>query len=217
MEKILTPILAFFFEENPLISIFSLILASCSLLLIYSDWPIEKKLGLTLLSFFSCFIIIKILSLIYNAVKTFLLIIYYKLKKHYSYQQYLKEKEKDKNREMNEKLETLWSIVDNCSKEEQQLLMEFIKNKNKPIIKEDTYNNKILNSNLVHKTIHKPQEIYTEYTKPKSPYAIGISRTVCTRPEYKYILKEEVYELLKESWERYGRISHFKEDEEGES
>ena len=208
MEKILTPILSFFFKENPLISIFSLIIASCSLLLLYSDWPIDKKLGLTLLVFFSCFIIIRVLSLIYN-----------KFKNHYSYQQYLKEKEKHKERELNEKLETLWSLVDNCSKEEQQLLMEFIKNKNKPIIREETYNHKILNSDLVHKTIHKAQETQTVCTKPKSPYAIGISRTEYTRPEYKYILKEDVYELVKESWKRYERISHFKEvqkeDEEG--
>lgn len=210
MEKNLTTILSFIFEENLLISIYSLISAIFSLLLIPSDWSIVKKLDiglLLLLLFLIWFAVIKttftIISFTWNIVR-----------KCYSHQRYIKENQRYKERELRENLEALWNFVDGCSDKEYRLLMEFIKNNNKPIIKEDAYNYKegILTSNLVHKTLHKAGETHTEFSKPTNSNAVGRQIQVYSPPKYKYILKEHVYQLLRYSWEKYGRISHFVEE-----
>ena len=91
-------------------------------------------------------------------------------------------------------------------------MMEFIENKNEPIIKEEKYNHDdwLLRSDWVHKTLYKKGEIELEVSKPASPDAIPIERRVIMPDEYKYILTKDVYEAASYSYNHYGRISHFK-------
>lgn len=210
MEKISTNILSFIFEKNLLISIYSLISAIFSLLLIPSDWSIIKKIDIglfLLLLFLIWFVVIKTTITVISFIGTI-------VKKYYLHQRYIKENQRYKERELRENLEALWTFVDGCSNKEYRLLMDFIKNNNTPIIKEYAYNSKesILTSNLVHKTLYKAGKTHTEFSKPTNANAVGRQIQVYSQPKYKYILKENVYQLLKYSWENYGRISHFVEE-----
>ena len=96
-----------------------------------------------------------------------------------------KKVEKDKHRE---KMENLWSFVEGLNQNERKILIRFLKNKNEPIDFFFTESGNLFSSNYICKQIC---------------YDGGTRYTKC-------VLKESFFQDLTESYELYGRISHFK-------
>ena len=93
-------------------------------------------------------------------------------------------------RELQEDLELLWTEVDSFSLSDYKLLLQFVKTENKPYFSSGVfYGNCLLNSEWVHKTVSKPEKS-----------VLG---------NYQYILRNDIYRLLKYSYQKYGKISHF--------
>ena len=208
MEKDLAAILSFVFEKYLMPSVIALIMSIVIYGLTPSDLPFVKKLDtwlFILLGFLVSFAIVML-------VITFAKYIKKKINIFISKRNYEKEKKAYEEENIPEGLEKFWSIVDGFSDNDYKLMMEFIENKNEPIIKEEkhNYNDWLLNSDWVHKTLYKKGERKLEVFKPSSPDAIPVERCMIMPDEYKYILTKGVYEIASYSYNRYGRISHFK-------
>jgi hypothetical protein len=109
-----------------------------------------------------------------------------------------------------EQLEQMWKYVNGLSPADRKLLDEFIKSDNKPYIENGNIfhsGNTLLTSELVHKRrISKnSDESQISYTNNDLKFAMYEGMNSKTE----YVLKDEVYKLLKYSKEKYGRISHF--------
>lgn len=117
--------------------------------------------------------------------------------------------------EMEEKnLEALWEFVDSLSQPDYDYLEKFLQTDNKVIEVEETFEFRegLFCSNIVNKTVLKepsikPIKIARESTNdiflPIGNHYEAVPRIIG------YKLKTEVFELLKLSKEKYGRISHF--------
>lgn len=101
-----------------------------------------------------------------------------------------KEYSKSIQEQNNMVLEELWTAVDGFSQKDRDYLKIFLETKNEPI---------------------KVRENY--YSAGKTLFKSGMVHTVRVPsfdvPIKKYKLKDEAYEALKYSFEKYGRISHF--------
>lgn len=113
--------------------------------------------------------------------------------------------------ELQEDLEWLWSEVDSFSASDYKLLLKFVKNENKPYVSSGTvYGDCLLNSKWVHKTVSKPEKrVLIQSQRNPSSKAIPIPAYETVSATYQYILNNDIYRLLKYSYETYGKISHF--------
>ena len=144
---------------------------------------LKMEIGKTVYGVFlfcSCFVIIKLILYISNKVNSYI--------NSLQYQKYLNKEMEDRNKKA---LEELWSFIDKLDNEDFELLKIFLNNDNQPIYnKGNRYYNyfKLIDSNVVLKT------------QTDNP-TLGCE---------KLRLKDDFFEALKYSQERYGRISHFK-------
>ncbi|AKP44304.1 TPA: hypothetical protein P1M42_000229 [Clostridioides difficile] len=114
--------------------------------------------------------------------------------------------------EWQQSLEFLWTDVDNLSSSDYKLLLRFIKNENQPYCSSGTpMGHCLLNSDWVHKTVSKPaKRVLIKSNQRTSSKAIPIPVYETISETYQYILREDIYQMLKYSYEKYGKISHFK-------
>lgn len=109
-------------------------------------------------------------------------------------------------------LEVLWGYVDKLTIQDYKLLVRFLETENQPYCDNGTYFGEcLLNSNLVHRSLVEEEK--QEAIKPVPNSNAGnrimfpIYETIPAK--YHYILRKEIYDLLKYSKEKYGKISHF--------
>lgn len=110
-------------------------------------------------------------------------------------------------------LEVLWGYVDKLSIQDYKLLMKFLETENQPYCDSGTYFGEcLLNSDLVHRSLVEEEKQEAIKSAPSSNAGNRIMFPIYeTIPaKYHYILRKEIYEMLKYSQEKYGRISHFK-------
>lgn len=105
----------------------------------------------------------------------------------------------EKNKQI---LEKLWSIVDRFNPYDFNCLMEFITNNNSPIEKTgEFFGEGLFNSNFVYSTsVKKAEKSSTVYSNEFPSSSMFISET------RQYKLKDDIYNALKYSYEKYGRI-----------
>lgn len=120
-----------------------------------------------------------------------------------------------------EAMEKLWSEVDALSPDDRKALKEFIASGNAPIEKSSGsryFGNSLFNSNWIVSTEEYVEEekatepVHFELPKKRKGQVMTVNimdmydtRTVIV----KYKLRDEIYNLLKYSMEKYGKISHF--------
>lgn len=120
---------------------------------------------------------------------------------------------RDAQREQQTKeiLEALWTRVDEMSSVEKEHLKYFINNNNKPLLDRNIsypYEH-LLNSDWVHKTQYTGNKLISRKVNIINDNGQTEAKEFTYSVKYQYILKEPIYKILKYSWERYGRISHF--------
>ncbi len=109
-------------------------------------------------------------------------------------------------------LEVLWGYVDKLSIPDYKLLVQFLETENQPYCDNGTYFGEcLLNSNLVHRSLieEERQEVIKPVSNSNAGNRIMFPMYETIPAKYHYILKREIYDLLKYSQEKYGRISHF--------
>jgi hypothetical protein len=186
-------------EKHLIPGVLSIIVMILLFFIIPSDNEMLIKLGNTLfliLLFCIAFVFIEFIIFIINRLKSF------------------NEKRREETMyvgwNIKEQLEQMWKYVNGLSPADRKLLDEFIKSDNKPYIENGNIfhsGNTLLTSELVHKRrISKnSDESQISYTNNDLKFAMYEGMNSKTE----YVLKDEVYKLLKYSKEKYGRISHF--------
>jgi hypothetical protein len=186
-------------EKHLIPGVLSIIVMILLFYIIPSDNEMLIKLGNTLfliLLFCIAFVFIEFIIFIINRLKSF------------------NEKRREETMyvgwNIKEQLEQMWKYVNGLSPADRKLLDEFIKSDNKPYIENGNIfhsGNTLLTSELVHKRrISKnSDESQISYTNNDLKFAMYEGMNSKTE----YVLKDEVYKLLKYSKEKYGRISHF--------
>ncbi|QGU96393.1 hypothetical protein GOM49_15995 [Clostridium bovifaecis] len=107
-------------------------------------------------------------------------------------------------------LESLWTRIDEMSNVEKEKLKYFLNNNNQPLLEGNvsySYGH-LLNSDWVHKTQYTSNEQIKQKVNIIKNGQTKIEEFVYS-PKYQYVLQEHIYEALKYSLEKYGRISHF--------
>lgn len=131
---------------------------------------------------------------------------------YHNYSKDVEQRSKQRQeRELQEDLEWYWTEIDSLSPNDYKLLLQFVKNGNKPYYSSGThFGDCLLNSEWVNKTMSKPaKQVLIQTKRDSSSRAIPLPAYETISETYQYILKNEVYQLLKYSYETYGRISHF--------
>ena len=131
----------------------------------------------------------------------------------------LKQKRSD---ELNEKevLERLWNYVDSLSPQDRNYLFEFHRTGNQPIeVRSNPYGTGLLSNRDIVVCTEKQQKCAPElnrnpelaeqsnFHRPNIPYKTSPTSTKL------YRLKDSFFELLKYSYDKYGKISHFDTEE----
>lgn len=195
-----------FAEKHLVPSVISIAGAIAVFLFLPSDYWMIVKIG-------SVLFFILVFCIIFLAVKL-LVLCYQKLCKHrsgnerkkYYSQSALKSEKKD--------MEELWTAVDKLSPDDRQLLKKFLDSGNDPITKPSGsryFGNSLLASNWVVSTEEygdeEPPVVLSEHLKGKGiPVGvIGVGRSLVT----KYKLHNDIFTALRNSKEKYGKISHF--------
>lgn len=130
----------------------------------------------------------------------------------------LRKREADENEA--KAIERLWDYVDSLGLQDRHYLSEFLKTDNQPIeVMGEAFGFGLLaNRNIVACTDKKPKcapvpnqkvefEGYLVFPPPDAPY---ISYPTPTKL---YRLKDDFFKLLKHSYDKYGKISHFDTEE----
>lgn len=112
-------------------------------------------------------------------------------------------------------VETLWTFVDTLSIPDKKALFNFLRTNNTPIESSATYFGDSIfnNSNIMYETMVESieEEPCRSITNPpkKGLVYIPIERPTQSIPVKRYKLNDEFFSLLKYSYEKYKRISHF--------
>ncbi|HCT64743.1 MAG TPA: hypothetical protein DIC60_05685 [Lachnospiraceae bacterium] len=115
-------------------------------------------------------------------------------------------------------LEELWTFVDKLSIPNKQALFSFLRTNNTPIESSDTYASDSIfyNRDIMHETIARAiqEESFCPTTNRKNNghIVIPIEHPIISIPVKKYRLNDSFFSLLKYSYGKYNRISHFEED-----
>lgn len=178
-----------FAEKHLIPAIISFIVGTVIYILTPDDYWVLAKINVVwyfLLLFCIAFILVHLVAACYKKARE-------------SHEYKLAKRENDAVNKRN-LLEDIWERVNRFSPEERKLLLQFIKNRNEPYIEKG-----------------EMLPVYSDYDLLGSNYVCmiesngydGNEKTYCK----KYVLNEAIYELLKYSYEQYGRICHFKEVE----
>ena len=202
--KSLVEVVKIFLEKYFISSVFAFVITIFIYLLLPLEFFPVKKLGILFFLIFIFSIAFLLLQLIIRGYK------FCKSKiSDKKYKEYQNKQREETNREA---LEQLWSYIDSLNKDDFLLIQNFLESNNKPIIRNaNAYysGDCLLASNYVHSTIVEApkEEKIIPHTTIKNGYAIPF--TSYTNGKKKYILKDDFYQMLKYSQEKYGRIFHF--------
>lgn len=188
VEKLLD-IVKLFFERYLISSIFATILSFITFYITPETYNLLIKFGLKgycVFVFLVWFLIVlgikQLCSKISNIVYTF------------KSNKYLNSQNEKENKIA---LELLWTYVDKLSIDDYKLLIQFIDTNNQPHVTSGiACGNCLLNSDWVHKT-----QIEGEQFKGRNLYETSSIKTA-------YILHDDIFQALKYSKEKYGKISH---------
>lgn len=131
----------------------------------------------------------------------------------------LRKREVDENEA--EAIERLWDYVDSLGLQDRHYLSEFLKTDNQPIeVMGEAFGFRLLaNRNIVACTDKKQkcapapnQKVEFEEHLGFSP--LGALHISYPAPTKLYRLKDDFFELLKHSYDKYGKISHFDTEEQ---
>lgn len=182
MKDLVADFLKLFLEKYFIFSVISIVLTTLTFLLFPSDFFLIQKLGdiRATVTIFCIWFLIE--YFIFSTFEYF-----NKCISSFKNKKYLKQLELEREKEI---LEKIWTKVDSLSHRDYEILMKFIRNGNKPHLARETshywYGDNLFNSGWLH----------------KSTCSQGVST--------QYILKDDIYQILKYSQEQFGRISHFK-------
>ncbi len=188
-----------FAEKHLIPSVISLAAGFIAVLALPEDsWMIAKisKVGVGILAFALCFLLVELI--IFVAKKVFK-----KASERKSDKKYQKQKEK-------ETIEQLWSDVDSLSPGDRALLHKFLETNNEPIENESNVwfsPGSLLASDWVVSTI-VPYHFENEETEITKEHGIPITHFI-NQGTAKYKLKDDLFQLLKYSMEKYGKTSNF--------
>lgn len=193
-----------FAEKYFIPAILSITGALVVLLFLPDDYWMLVKLGRNWLAVLLCGILfLAIIFVIFICKK-----IVSAQKKHKSQKYY---RSQDERRE-NENMDALWSSVDSLMPDDRQMIKDFLKNNNSPLVKsagERYFGNRLLNSEWVVSTEEFGEDqpvVLSERLKGKG---IPVDMTQCRTIVKKYKLRDDIFAILKYSQEKYGKISHF--------
>lgn len=120
--------------------------------------------------------------------------------------------------EMQEALENVWTLVDGMDPHDREMLMGFLKNNNLPIcVKGELGGNCLLTSRYVVSTVVSNDDKVT-LNDPGGVLGNKGNRIFVSEMSFgiqkrQYKLRDDFYQILKYSYDRYGRISHFSQEE----
>jgi len=204
MEKF-ADIIKVFLEKHLLPTVLAVVGALISTALIPTDYLLIKKLGLTMfeiLAFCICFVLIEALREIFKIIKN----MYYKHQNKVLKRKRIEEENK-------KSCENLWEIIDNMSIQDYEYLLELLKTNNEPITVRGDFFGGLFSTNWVHQTIIKTAEERDEYSPitnlPKGSIGFSIPHRIIVPATKQYILKDDIYKLLRYSYDNYGKISNF--------
>lgn len=160
------------------------------------DMNFLKKIGkeiYLLFCFICCFLIVEFVIYIFKKIQSKI---------------YFNKLNKEQNENvMNENLKYIWNYVDNLDYNDKKILSYCLKNKNKVINIESG----VVNYKLFEEWFDETQSISNgtirqfDYMKVEEKDIIEKDRII-----YQYKIKDDIYEMLKYSKKKYGKISHFK-------
>lgn len=167
---------------------------------------IEKRVGKTLygvLVFCIFFLIFELTKYISKSYKTC-----QANQKAYQQEQELNKQEQERQRKLQEEnelyeLENLWNYVDSLDVADQQYLLQFLKTKNEPIEKCYDAFSKLFNNSKFMVCTSKPVKNLDENNSK------NLDLIFCNSGMKLYKLRDDFYQTLKLSYEKYHRISHF--------
>ncbi|WP_302424719.1 hypothetical protein [Holdemanella biformis] len=124
-------------------------------------------------------------------------------KKH---QEALAKQENDKA------IDFLWTEIDKLSLKDYKQLLEFVDNENAPItVSGIDFQQPFLNSNWFHRTeIEASKQVPISFVRNENTSSnfIPLPAYETIPAKYQYVLKDEIYELIKYSLDNYGKIGH---------
>ena len=138
---------------------------------------------------------------IFIVIETLFLFLGRKIKNKISYSKYKNESIEENNKKA---LENLWSLIDTLSESERTEIRGFLKSTNIPIPKRG-FSLGYSNYSTLLVEMEKRTEIKEKVTFADTGKE-GILKAQCT---HIYKLKDDVYELIKYSYEKHGKICHF--------
>lgn len=160
---------------------------------------IEKRVGKTLYGV----LIFCIFFLAFELVRNFIRFLQRKIIhmiEHEKAQEYQQQND-DKNER--KKLENLWDYVDSLDVADQQYLLQFLKTKNEPIEKcPNPFSELFSNSNIMVCTSKPVKNLDENNSKNLDLIFFNSGMKL-------YKLRDDFYQVLKLSYEKYHRISHF--------
>ena len=196
MWEALANVLKDLLEKHLFPFIASIALAIALIIIIPADfWVIVKigKMAFGALVFCIAFLIIHGISYLFKFIQA--------KKRKKENELYLKQA---KEQEELRKMEEIWHMVDAMSPEERQLIKQFIESNNEPYVEDGMafrFTPHLLNSNwVVSTTVPQNLDQDMHYDSEVMIYS-GLAR--------QYKLKEDVFKMLKYSYEKFDKISHF--------
>lgn len=191
-----------FIEKHLIPSIVSIAAGITTVLILPDDnWMIVKigQVWVGILAFAICFLVIKLLVLLAHGIKALF------IKK--ANKEYDKKRNEEKEKEI---LEQLWSDVDALSPGDRKMLYVFIENENSPLEEDNGFHdyNSLFSSAWVVSTLVPYQMDNEEKPIGTNTYRVPITHFI-NQGKKQYKLTDDIYQLLKYSKEKYGKISHF--------
>ena len=196
-----------FVEKHLIPTVISVVLAISSFLILPPNfWMIERvgKVPFALLVAGVSFLIIQLLIFFFLKIRGW--------NSNKSAEQYRFQSDVKLEKEA---LEKLWAIVDAFNQDDRKVLREFLESQNAPIERSSGthyYGNSLFNSDWLVSTEEYRETEPVPFNPPKTKGAVtfNVFDTYSTRTVVKkYKLREDIYNILKYSMDKYGKISHF--------
>ena len=123
----------------------------------------------------------------------------------------------DNKQEKENELEILWDIIDDLSISEKRMITQFLNTKNTPVRGNGQpwrnsylYISSELEFLIDSTSVPRMDDVKNTENNAQQKYGYNVD----LYPDIMYKLKENYYKLLRYSYKKYGRISHFKMEEE---
>lgn len=188
-----------FAEKHLIPSVISLAAGFIAVLALPEDsWMITKisKVGVGVLAFALCFLLVELIIFIAKRIS-----------KKISDRKYEKKHQKQLEKET---IDNLWSSVDSFTPGDRALIHNFLETNNEPIETEgySWYEpGSLFSSGWVDSTL-VPYHFENEDNEISKEHGIPLSHFI-NQGKTRYKLKDDIFQLLKYSMEKYGKISSF--------